>query len=78
MVEISLKEDRAKVEIYASGGILEYWIADTVYVILVEVYIDIVDGTYTWVTPSRRGETLSPVAFLDVSVCVEDILVPSG
>jgi Uma2 family endonuclease len=76
VAETSLNEDRAKAEIYASGGIPEYWIADTVHE-LVEVYTDIVDGSYTRVTPFRRGQTLSPTAFPDVVIRVEEILGPS-
>jgi len=73
VAETSLKEDRAKAEIYASGGIPEYWIADTVHG-LVEVYTDIVDGVYARVTPFRHGQTLSPGAFPDLAIRVEDIL----
>jgi len=50
-------------------------IADTTHE-LVEVYMDIADGTYTRVTPFRHGQTFSPAAFPDVYVRVEDILGP--
>jgi Uma2 family endonuclease len=73
VAETSLLEDRAKAEIYASGGIPEYWIADTVHG-LVEAHTDIVDGLYTRVTPYHHGQTLSPAAFPDLALRIEDIL----
>jgi Uma2 family endonuclease len=73
VAETSLREDRAKAEIYAAGGIPEYWIADTTHG-LVEVYTEIVDGIYTRVTPYRHGQVLAPLAFPDLAVRVEDIL----
>jgi Uma2 family endonuclease len=75
VAETSLREDRAKAEIYAAGGIPEYWIADTEHG-LVEAHTDIVGGVYTRVTPFRHGQTLAPTAFPDLAVRVDDILGP--
>jgi Uma2 family endonuclease len=73
VAETSLAADRDKAEVYAAGGIAEYWIVDTVHE-LVEVRTDIVDGVYTRVTPFRRGQTLAPLAFPEMSLAVSDVL----
>ena len=73
VADSSLAADREKAEVYADGGIGEYWIVDTAHD-LIEVRTDIVDGAYTRVTPYRRGHTLSPVAFPDVALSVSDVL----
>lgn len=73
VAESSLREDRAKIEIYAEAGIPEYWIVDIPHG-LVEVHTDIVDGGYSRVTPYHRGQAISPRAFSDLSVAVEEIL----
>jgi Uma2 family endonuclease len=73
VAETSLAVDREKADVYAEGGIPEYWLVDTVHE-RVEVRTDIVDGVYTRVTPYRRGETLAPAAFPDISLPVSDLL----
>ncbi len=73
VAETSLATDREKAEVYAAGGIPEYWIVDVVHD-LVEVHTDSVDGVYTRVTPYRRGQMITPLGFPDVSVRVTDIL----
>jgi Uma2 family endonuclease len=77
VAETSLADDKLKAEIYASGGIPEHWIVDTVHG-LVEVHTDIVDGAYTRVTPFRHGQALSPGAFPDLALRVDDILGPKA
>jgi Uma2 family endonuclease len=70
----SLRTDRAeKAEIYAAAGIEEYWIVDTRHE-MIEVRTDIVDGTYSRVTPYGRGQSLAPRAFPDVVLTVDEIL----
>jgi Uma2 family endonuclease len=70
----SLRTDRAeKAEIYAAAGIEEYWIVDTRHE-MIEVRTDIVDGTYSRVTPYRRGQSLAPRAFPDIVLTVDEIL----
>ena len=73
VAETSLPADREKAEVYAEGGIEEYWIVDTVHD-LIEVRTDIVDGVYTRVTPYRRGQLVTPRAFADLTVSVADVL----
>ena len=73
VAETSLAADREKAGVYSEGGIAEYWIIDTQHE-LVEVRTDIVDGVYTRVTPYRRGQTLAPLSFPDVSLAVSDLL----
>jgi Uma2 family endonuclease len=73
VAETSLAADREKAEVYSEGGIAEYWIVDVAHD-LVEVRSDIVDGVYTRVTPYRRGQTLAPGSFPDLSLTVSDLL----
>lgn len=72
VAETSLAADREKAELYAAGGIAEYWIVDVVDD-LIEVRTDVVDGAYTRVTPYRRGQTLTPLSFPDTSLRVDDV-----
>ncbi len=74
VADSSLRFDRGdKADVYAAGGVAEYWIVDTRHD-LIEVHTDIVDGVYSRVTPYRRGQSLSLGAFSDVLVRVDDIL----
>ena len=73
VAETSLAADREKAEVYAEGGIEEYWIVDTAHD-LIEVRTDIVDGVYTRVTPYRRGQLITLRAFVDLTVLVSDVL----
>jgi Uma2 family endonuclease len=73
VAETSLPADREKAEVYAEGGVEEYWIVDTVHE-LIEVRTEIVDGVYTRVTPYRRGQLIAPRAFADLPVSVADVL----
>ena len=66
--QTSLKEDRAKAESNFRGNSRVLNTRTPCPQGLVEVYTDIVDGTYTRSHPSRRGQTLSPAAFPDVPV----------
>jgi Uma2 family endonuclease len=74
VADSSLHIDRGdKADVYVSAGIEEYWIVDTRHD-LIEVRTDIVDGTYSRVTPYRRGQTIAPRAFPDVGILVDDVL----
>jgi Uma2 family endonuclease len=73
VAETSLPADREKAEVYAEGGIEEYWIVDTVHD-LIEVRTDIVDGVYTRVTPYHRGQLITPRGFANLTVSVADVL----
>jgi Uma2 family endonuclease len=74
----SIKHDRgAKAVLYALSQVDEYWIVDHTSS-TVEVYRDRqLDGTWRSVTRHTRGESLSPLAFPDVTIAIDDILPPS-
>ncbi|HJX28756.1 MAG TPA: Uma2 family endonuclease [Thermoanaerobaculia bacterium] len=74
VTDSSQHHDRVrKVEIYARGGIPEYWIANLAYD-FIEVYREPVRGSYRVKLVLHRGERISPLARPDVSIAVEDIL----
>lgn len=58
---------------YARSGISEVWIVNLVAQ-LVEVYRDPAGEGYRTSTEHRRGDTLSLLAFPDVTITVEEIL----
>ena len=76
-VEVSdttLRYDRnTKVPYYAFHGIAEVWLVN-LREDVIEVYREPSGGAYLQVTQARRGETLSPQAFPDVALPVEDLL----
>ena len=78
LIEVSdstLEYDRTdKLTLYAENGISEYWIIN-----LVEEQIEVFrspqsDGTYAQTSIHRRGETISLVAFPNLSLAVNDLL----
>ena len=71
----SLRRDRAKKRVYGIADVDEYWIVNHPEN-CVEVYRDRRDGTWQSVTKVRRGETVSPLAFPDVAIAVDEILPP--
>jgi Uma2 family endonuclease len=73
VAETSLPADREQAEVYAEGGVPEYWIVDTAHD-LIEVGTEIVDGVYARVTQYRRGQLIAPSAFEDLAVSVADVL----
>jgi Uma2 family endonuclease len=74
VADASLEDDRGwKAGEYASAGVPEYWVVNVRHDVI-EVYTDIIAGRYTRVTPYRRGATISPAAFPDVVVKVDDVL----
>ena len=76
LVEISdssLRRDRElKLPLYAEAGIPEYWIVD-VQGEVVEIYTDPSGSGYASVQRRRRGESLSPVAFPDLRIPIDEI-----
>lgn len=76
IIEVSdttLKKDRAKAAIYASGGIGEYWIVNLT-TRAVEVHISPEGDRYADVRTLRAGDVLRPAALPDLAVAVSDIL----
>lgn len=72
----SLRYDRGeKAFLYGISQVDEYWIVDHVHG-LVEVRRDRQDGAWKTITTHRRGDTLAPLAFPDVTIDVADILPP--
>jgi hypothetical protein len=71
--DTSLRRDRElKLPLYAGAGILEYWIAD-VQDQAVEVHTNPSGSSYGSVQRFGRGDGLSPVAFPELRVAVDDI-----
>ncbi len=70
----SLRKDRSiKPSLYATAGVLEYWIVDLT-TDTVTVLRDPVDGAYTSTSNRRAGQSITLVAFTDVTLAVDDIL----
>jgi Uma2 family endonuclease len=76
LVEISdssLRRDREiKLPLYAAAGIPEYWIVD-VQNEAVEVCKDPAGSSFASVRQYRRGESVSPSAFPDLRIAVDEI-----
>src|SRR5205814_379468 len=64
---------KQKIPRYAAAGFLEVWQFDLKRD-RVLVYRNPLDGRYTEIRELRRGDTLSPLAFLDVGLRAEDLL----
>lgn len=76
LIEISdssLSRDRElKLPLYAAAGIQEYWIVN-VENGTIEVYKDPAGVGYAWGRRCRRGESVSPSAFPDLRIAVDEI-----
>lgn len=76
LIEISdssLRRDRElKLPLYADAGIQEYWIVD-VQDEVVEVYTNPSGSSYESVQRRRCGESVSPSAFPDLRIPIEEI-----
>jgi Uma2 family endonuclease len=73
VADSSLMLDRQeKAELYAQAGVPEYWVVNVAGRII-ERHSEPTDGTYARVTPFRSGETVSPLAFPDVVVRVDEV-----
>ena len=69
----SLRRDRElKLPLYARAGIQEYWIVD-VQDEVVDVYASPTNLNYASARIFRRGEFISPAAFPDLAIAVDDI-----
>jgi Uma2 family endonuclease len=74
VADTTLEYDRAeKLPLYAEAGIAEVWLVN-LPADAVEVHRQPRDGRYPGARTARRGETVSPLAFPDVRLRVEDIL----
>jgi len=77
LIEVSVttvEYDRnEKSVLYSQAGILELWIVD-VNAELVEVYRNPSVNGYESIQQFRRGDTISPLAFPDIAISVDDIL----
>jgi Uma2 family endonuclease len=74
----SLRKDRGlKARLYGTAQVDEYWIVDVAGG-CVHVLRD-PDGAGDWCSRqlARRGDTLAPLAFPDVTIAVADILPPA-
>jgi Uma2 family endonuclease len=73
VADSSLRIDRRKAELYASAGIIEYWIVN-----LEERTVEISSAPegerYTQMRTASASETLRPIALPDVALAVSDIL----
>jgi Uma2 family endonuclease len=78
VADTSLAFDRdVKGPVYAEAGIVEYWIVN-LNNSTVEIYRDPQpDGRFATVTTASISATLSPLKFSDVSLRVDEILVPT-
>lgn len=68
---------KTKIPLYAEAGIREAWLANLPEDTL-EVYRGPRAGQYHDVRTARRGETVSPLAFPDLALQVDDILGPAA
>lgn len=77
VADSSLAHDRAnKIPRYAAGGIRESWLVDLPGERVI-VHRDPVDGQYKDVKTFRRGATITPLAFPELTLRVDDILGPA-
>lgn len=76
VAESSVRRDRdVKALLYAQGDVAEYWLVDLVEE-TVTVHRGRLEGRYRDVSSARRGDTVAPVAFPDVTLEVSDFLPP--
>lgn len=73
VADSSLKKDRGKAAVYASAGIVEYWIVN-LGARTVEVYTSPEGDRYAEVRTLRTGDTLRPQTLPDLAIAVAEIL----
>ena len=74
VADTSLQYDRGeKVPLYAEAGLREVWLVDLPGN-AVELYRESRGGRYTDVHTARRGETIAPLAFPELTLSVDEIL----
>ena len=78
VADSSLAYDRGiKLSRYALAGIPEYWIEDLIHDALL-VFRNPMADTYESVQTLHRGESVSPLAFPDVVIAVDDLIGESS
>lgn len=76
LIEVSLstiKHDPQKAILYGKAGIIELWIVN-LEARLVEIYREPTDRGYASIQEFRPGENISPLAFPDLGISVDEIL----
>lgn len=74
----SIRKDRVvKPGLYAGAVVREYWIVD-LHTDTVTILTEPVGGGYAHTEVRGRGQSISPVAFPDVSFAIDDFLPPVG
>ncbi len=74
VADTTINHDRnVKSVLYGRAGIIELWIVD-INAELVEVYRNPGPNGYESIQQFRRGESISPLAFPDLVISVDDIL----
>lgn len=76
VADSSLKDDRAKIAVYSSAGIPEYWIVN-LGARTVEVYTAPHGARYDELRTLRSGDILRPTNVPDVEIAVSEILPPA-
>ncbi len=75
VADTTIDDDRnVKSVCYARAGIIELWIVD-INAELIEVYRNPGPNGYESIQQFRRGESISPLAFPDLLISVDDMLV---
>ncbi len=73
VADTTLARDRAKLDPYAAAGLPEAWIVNLSDEVI-EVYRDPAPEGYRTARRARRGGQVSPAAFPDVALAVDDLL----
>jgi Uma2 family endonuclease len=74
VADSSLVKDRTvKGKLYGESGVSEYWVVNLADAII-EVHTEIVGGSYSRVTPYRKGESIALRQFPDVQIPVTGAL----
>lgn len=77
VADTSLRYDRqVKSRLYGAAGITDYWIVNLAER-QIEVYREPQTDGYRVITRYKPGETLSPLAFVDVNLGTDEILGPN-
>ena len=66
-------DQKRKLAKYAKAGVMEYWI-ENLKDGVIHVYRDPVGNAYTTFLTLHRGDSVSPLAFPDISFKVTDLL----
>lgn len=75
VAQSSLKEDRGKASLYAAAAVPEYWIINLVDNVI-ERHAQLKNGAYTKVTNHGRGEPLAVPSFEDVTLRIDELILP--